>query len=281
MNPKIYITPKNSSIMKKARKKSLFLYVPILGGIINRINKEIAQKGLNYALKNAINQSQSKIQLIGVTEEIITILTKNPAIVISNHLYFPDLIIIGSVFPERKSIFAVANSFFLGLGMNIDRHILPIYMYHYWTKTNNLFIKWLMKTVYFISRQKPHSYNINHVLNRKTIDKATRLISNNALILFFPEDRKHHCWFKGIGHLIKKSNALVNKKTVYIVFVKLEGVSKWDLLRILPIVGKWLPKITVTIIHFSPLSNLKKYKKANTITQLLEKQYNHFFLKTQ
>lgn len=266
--------------MKKGQKKSLILYIPLIGKIINQIDKDITQIGLNHALKNVIIQSQSKIELASVTKKVTTILTKSPTIVISNHLSFFDSITIGSILPYRKSSFFIANSFYLGLGKNIDRHILPIHMSHYWTKTNDFFNNWLMKIVYLFSRQKQNSFDINHALNRKTIDKAVSMLFKNALVLLLPEDLKQKRWFKGIGHLIKKSNTLTNKRTVYIVFIKIEGISNWDFLRILPFVGKWLPKITITIMHHSPISQLKKYKKSNTITRLLEKKYNYFFINT-
>lgn len=263
----------------KNNKKSFILHFPLIGKNIKRIDKETSTMGISYALKNAINHSKSKINLFVASKKVMKILTKSPTIVLSNHYSFFDSIIIGSVLPFRKNIFFIANSFYLGLGKNIDRHILPIHMSHYWTKTSNYLSNCLMKIVYFFSRQKQNTFSKNHDLNRKTIDKAVSLLLKNALILLLPEDLIKKHWFKGIGHLIKKTNALASKKTIYIVFIKIEGISGWDILRIFPYVGKLLPKITVSITHCSSISKLKKYSNANTITSLLEKKYNYIFSK--
>ncbi len=261
---------------KKGWNRSLFVYFPVIGALINRIDREIAQHGINLALKKAIDRSRSRIKLEGMTKTVKKILTDQPVIVISNHLYFSDPMIIVSILPTRRSTFAVANSFFLGLGMNIDYHILPIFMHHYWTETGSRLSRWLMQVVYFFSRQPTHSFAINHALNQETINQATNLLTRNALIIFFPEDRKHQRWFKGIGHLVKKTNSLPHHQPVYLVFIKLTGISKWDCLRLLPGLGKWLPKISLKIIHHFPLVKLKS-QEADSITRWLEKQYYHFF----
>ena len=78
-------------------------------------------------------------------------------------------------------------------------------------------------------------------------------------------------WFPGIGHLLKEIGVDSN---AYFIQSFVKGTSDFDMARILPVVGRFMPKIEVFFSNPILVSDiLKSNSQPKIIAQNLETQY--------
>lgn len=254
---------------------SHFHRLPLIGSFINRFNGNIENVSLQNACKIEINRSASQIIAYGLTNKLSLILKNNPVIIVSNHIYDIEPLVIFSQCPSRKNVYLIINVLFTGLGKNIDQHLIPVYIKHHRIKTD-IFKRGSGLLVRKLHKDYQMDPEIEHQKNIESIKTAAEKVNSGGLVLIFPGRRGiNHTWRDGIGHLINQ----VNNKHTYIIKVYINGSSNWDFLRLLPKIGKILPKIQ---IHLASPEKIDKYKQLNNgkeITKQLENEYNHWISK--
>jgi len=251
---------------------SQFMKLPLIGAFIKRLSSNIENYGLQKACSLEIGRSETKIISFGLTDDLHLVLKNNPVIIVANHIYDIEPLAIFSQCPQRKDVYLIINVLFTGFSKNIDQYLIPVYIKHHHAKSD--FFKRGSGT---LVRKLHKDYEMNpeteHQNNIESIENAAKKVNKGSLLLIFPGRRgKNHAWRDGIGHLINQ----VSNPNTYIIKAYIKGSSNWDFLRLLPNVGKLLPKIQ---IHFASPSNINEYKKLNNgkkITKKLEEEYNQW-----
>lgn len=254
---------------------SRFKKLPLVGTFIKRLSSNIESYGLQKACSLEMGRSKTKVISFGLTDDLHLILKNNPVIIVANHIYDIEPLVIFSQCPNRKNAFLIINVLFTGFGRNIDQHLIPVYIKHHHTKSD-----FLKRGSGILIRRLHKDYKMNpeteHQKNIESIKNATEKVDAGGFVMIFPGRRgKNHAWRDGIGHLINQ----VSNPNAYIIKAYIRGSSNWDFLRLLPKIGKILPKIQ---IHFAPPEQINKYKKINNgkeITKKLEDEYNQWVLK--
>jgi hypothetical protein len=112
-----------------------------------------------------------------------------------------------------------------------------------------------------------------HAKNINSIDLAIKKVKDGGLVIIFPgrRSRDGH-WFSGVGHLIK---GLGRNSNAHIIKVYVEGTSNADYLRMLPLLGKFLPTITIHYSLSTPVSSFFE-DDGKKIAAKLETKYNQW-----
>jgi len=256
-------------------KKSLFLYIPAVRNIINALDAKTQTHGVNEAAQFALRWSHTQVNTNGMNKRIKDILLDKPVVVISNHRYFFDIFYLLSVFPKRKTTHIVISTIFTGFGKYLDKYLLPVSIRHHVLGPSKFITRLLIRFLYRFGRRIRHSEMYAREFNKKTIQKASLLLSHNSLVLYFPQLKKGEKWFTGIGHLICKSINFIQKERngLYVIFAHIDGFSRWDFLRLIPWIGRYLLPIHITFL--GSLSVPKNWEKQSPIyiTRKLEAMY--------
>lgn len=235
----------------------------ILNHFINKLDKEIGVNGLQSAMMKVIKISGAKFEIFNKNKEISNILGNKPVVVIANHPAEFEVIVMMASLVNRKDLYLIANSSFLHIGANLDKHLIPVHISHNLATytSRNLRIKFLKKFTDILPYQEAHQKNI------ASIKDAISKVNNNGMVVIFPGDHDDR-WQPGVGYLLK---GITNKNTQIIrTFIK--GTSNWDYFRIIPFFSKLLPKIEVSFAP--PLSiNSIPQAPAREIVSKLEKDY--------
>ncbi len=108
-------------------------------------------------------------------------------------------------------------------------------------------------------------------LNRQSIDIAAQKIHEGGVVLFAPgygnKDREFR---RGLGFML---NSLPQPDKVKIVMTYIRGTSKRDYLRIIPLLGKLMPRFRV---DYSEAFSAKEYVSSDPKQDTLKLQDKYF-----
>ncbi|MFA4827321.1 MAG: 1-acyl-sn-glycerol-3-phosphate acyltransferase [Candidatus Shapirobacteria bacterium] len=248
----------------KKRYLSDFFY---FGGLIKKFDKKVGDLGVQGTMEGLVKETKTKWQVEdkeGWTKEV---LQKKPVIVVANHPSESDIIFILAALAARKDIYLIIDSTFMGISKNIDKHLIPVYIQHRESRGKGNFRWNLIKKFHW---SQNYGRDAAHQKNIKSIGRATRRVENGAVVVIFPAGGSTDGrWFSGIGHLVR---SLKNKNEVSIVKAKIEGSSKWDYFRLIPGLGRLMPKIKVTFSTPRRVTDIAN-EDARAITKRLETEY--------
>lgn len=235
----------------------------ILNHFINKLDKEIGINGLQSAMMKVIKISGAKFEILNRNKKILNILRNKPVVVIANHPAEFEVIAMLASLVNRKDLYLIANSTFSHIGVNLDKHLIPVHISHHLATytSRNLRIKFLKKFTHILPYKEAHQKNI------ASIKDAISKVNNSGMVVIFPGDQNDR-WLSGVGHLLK---GITNKNTQIIrTFIK--GTTNWDYFRIIPFFSKLLPKIEV---FFAPPLSINSIPQisAREIVSKLEKGY--------
>jgi hypothetical protein len=248
-----------------------FNYVPILGSFIKTINQDSKKLGFQQAVKNVLIKSQSKFIVTGQTQEVLKVLKDKPCVLVSNHPTNASVLSLIATLQARNDIYLIINRRFIGYAPFLDTHLIPVYIdHHVRENNNNAIIRFITKP--FISKET-FTHDQEHKKNIESIQKASEIVTKGGLVILFPgfPETRDAGWFPGIGHLLKQ----IKRKDIYIQMVYIQEAPYIEYLRVLPFVGKFLPKM---IFHFEKPITLNAVFEDNPrkLTQQLEKIYKAF-----
>jgi len=214
--------------------------LPIVAGILKRTDVKAKDRGMVMIMREIIDRSRSRMTVINKSEKLKRLLTDEPVLVIANHPAEADVPILLSTLENRQDIYLIASHQFLNILPNIDNNVIPVYIGHRIAENNKL------KNRIFNRIHESEKYNRDeaHKKNIESINLAAEKINKGAAVVIFPAAEELGGSFRpGVGHIIKN---LKDSKKVRVVMVYIEGTSDWDYLRLIPFLGKLLPKIKVT-----------------------------------
>jgi 1-acyl-sn-glycerol-3-phosphate acyltransferase len=242
--------------------------LPFIGSFISHLEQDIARFDFPTGCRMAVKRTGTRLSIKGRTDRVSRVLEKEATVVIANHPYEADaLVLIASLVP-RRDVFLIMNHTFTGVSKEIDKQLVPVYIRHHIKKQNKRnYLNTFLQLSHPSERFTPEE---EHEKNRESIRKASQLLEKGALVIIFPGRRSvTGSWFSGVGHLL--SQAKGNKK-LYVVKAYIEHTSNWDYLRFIPGFGHILPTISVSFAE--PLAAQKLLEKSpKEITHLLEENY--------
>lgn len=248
--------------------------LPIFGPTIVEFDNKIAEKGLALAVK----ESSQKLGINIVpeyTNDTLETLGAEPVLLVATHPQIVDVAgVIGALPTERRDIFLLGNSAYLGAGKNAIEHLIPIYGVAY-QQTRNLRSRLWRKTGF---EAPPPSPMRAARLNVESLRIASQRIKEGSLVLVFPDGSKEEGgeWFNGVGELVR---SLRGSSATKVVFASVTGSKSRDKFRFFP-KGAQLLGQTQMVVKFSDPHSINEYltdqSTKQSITQQLRNQYEVF-----
>lgn len=237
--------------------------------LVSYLNGCISEHGVVLAMRKFLSKCNTKVE-IKSNKEIDKVLKKLSGVVVANHPAESDVMAILSAVKNRKDVFLVITSSFRSLIPELDKHLIPVYISNRITESFEGKIKF--KILNRLNKTPIYTPEEEHKKNIESINKAIEKVNNGGLVIIFPNggDKKHN-WFNGIGHLI---HGVKNKEESFIIRAYIEGTSTWDYLRLLPLIGKFLPKFKISFANPLRMDTIQKENPKATTVNLENKYWN-------
>lgn len=249
---------------------SIFTSLPLIGQFIKSIDKDLDHHTFQSAMRNVVKRTNSKFIVKGKDKEIEQILKNRPVVLVANHPYEAEVPAVVASLPDREEISLIANRRLLNLSSNLDKYLIPVYIDHHdIKKKRHKVMSYFLRAFH---SKKRYTALKEHQLNIQSISIAAKKVEEGGLVIIFPNRKSNSGdWFTGVGHMLTQ----IERKDIYIMRAFIEGTSILDLLRLFPIVGNFLPTITLT---FAPPLKLEEIWDNNPkkITAILENKFNNW-----
>lgn len=249
---------------------SLLTKLPLYQGIVERVDHDAKEYGIQIAMWNLLKRSHSQLIIHGLTSDLEEILTHKPVIVIANESHGAEMIPLFAAMPERKDAYILMNYLFTRFGKHLDEHFIPVYIRHHTNFQRRKFVFNLIQKIYSVPQ---YTREEEQIKNRLSIFHAAQKLKDGGLIIIFPgnlKELKH--WYSGIGYLLRE---LGEENNAYVVNTYITGTTLLDVLRLVPVIGNCMPKFEVTFSH--PIEAKKVYSdNAKAIVRTLEDEYRQW-----
>lgn len=241
--------------------------------ILRPINKSLKNHGISETLREIVKKTSSGFT-INIPKNTQKILKNDRVLLICNHPAQADVLLLLSAIPRRPKVFIVVMHGLLSILPAINKHLIPVFVSH---RLDDGSLKdWKFRLFNKIHFSPQYSNEIAHQKNIKSITLATQKIDEGSLLAIFPAGgtRNGRDFLPGVGHIIK--NLKYPDKTK-IIMAHVSGTSTADFLRILPFIGKILPKFK---IEFSEALNASDFMgdDGRTIAKNLQNVYDRWSL---
>ncbi|MDD4937611.1 MAG: 1-acyl-sn-glycerol-3-phosphate acyltransferase [Candidatus Shapirobacteria bacterium] len=233
---------------------------------LTEINKNIKKLGVVGAVRKFIKKCNTQI-VVQSSREINQILKKASGIIVANHPAQADVLAILAAVKKRKDIYLIIDSSLKKIIPELDKHLIPVFIYN--KPIRSLGDKLKMKIVEVFYKIPKYPPDKERQKNIKSINRAIKKINNGGLVIIFPDGgNPKHNWFNGVGRMIY---GIKNEKSV-VIRAYIEGTSNWDYLRLIPFIGKFLPKFKISFAKPIKIVDMKK-NDPKEITLGLENKY--------
>lgn len=235
----------------------------MIKGLVNYLDKNISEIGVVLAMRKFINKCNTEI-VIKSNKKIDLVLEKLSGVVVANHPAEADVLAILSAIKNRKDVFLIINSQFSNLVPTLNNHLIPVYISNRITK--NLWGQIKFQFLFRFKKIKKYSKEEEHQKNIESISMAIEKVNNGGLVIIFPSGgNDKHGWFNGVGHLI---HGIKDKEKSFLIRAHIEGTSIWDYLRILPLMGRFLPKFKISFANPLSIDKIKMDDPKQTTVEL-------------
>lgn len=235
--------------------------------IVRIIEGNVSQKGIVLGIKKFVEQCGTKIKVDG-DQEINLVLKNGAGILVANHHTETDVLAILAAVKKRKDVYIIINSSIRGLVSKLDKHLIPVYV------NNRIFTgiegKLKLKFLSCFTNIEVLTREEEIIKNRKSIETAIKKINKGGLVIIFPDGGNEKLgWFNGVGHLI---HGIKNENNSFFIRAYIKGTTDFDFLRLIPGVGRIMPKFLVTFDKPIEINKVKMVD-AKVTTKYLERQY--------
>lgn len=259
--------------MNHAYRYNLLGQIPIVGKLFRDFDKSAGEKGIHKAAADVIKKSGTKLIVHGLIKDTIIILKSKPVILIANHPFDFELIPLIAALPKRDDIFTIVASDLMGAGPNTTSYFIPMFIHKYFDKGSN---KLSVKVAKLFHLGPSFSPSIEHRKNVENMVYAASKIKNGGLVIIFPAGirKKGNPWFSGVGYLL---HAVFRNKNAFYARAYIQGTSSFDVFRLIPIVNKFFPPLSVYFDSPREISVvLQNTKDPKEITKNLQADYNRW-----
>lgn len=263
------------------KQVTTFRELPVVGGMFKDFDNKVGSIGLQRAIQEVLTSTGCKIEVSGISPQLETILKEKGVVLVVNHPFAGEPLPLIAVLPRRKDVYLIGASALLGIGPNFAKCLIPVYLRGHATDNNSKLsskVERLLGDRLHLGETIPDEEIIRR--NRQSIKDAAQKVKDGALVILTPEGTKGsgHRWLSGIGNLL---NEIGPENDVYYVKAFVEGTSNYDPLRILPGIGRLLPKFRVTLDEAQKIQTiLFNSRRPRIITQTLQAEFNKWVPKT-
>lgn len=235
----------------------------------NLLDNRVGQVGLHQAIRELVVRSGSRYEISGLTPEIEEILRAKPAIVVCNHRYDAEHAALIASLPPRQDFYVIAAYGQLGLGENIAKHLIPVFISRHEQGPNAKLSVRIVRTMNISPRLGELEEAKRNVQSMKV---AVQRVREGAMVVIFPEGPQGEgSWLPGVGHLIR---GVGSEAGAYLEMVNIQGTSELDVARLIPFAGKLLPRIRVNYAFPIPMSEIIENRQVPR--EILEKLENRY-----
>lgn len=215
-----------------------------LNRALKNFDNKVKNAGFNRAILELLKNTGTKLEIEG-KENIKENLQKDGIIIVANHPAETDVPALLATLEQRKDVYLIINSMFVGFLENMDKHLIPVYVTH-GLKESKFDIK--ERLFFWMTGKKILSKEESQIKNKASLKKAGKILRNGGVVIIYPGPNiKDGHWFPGVGYLIDEAKS--NKK-IKVLMAHIEGTSKWDYIRLIPGVAKLMPNFRVTFSNF-------------------------------
>jgi len=259
--------------MNHVHPYNLLGQIPVFGKLFRDFDKSAGENGIHKAVADVIKRTKTRIIVHGLIKETIEILKSKPLILVANHPYDFELILLIAALPKRDDIFTIVASDLMGAGPNTSSYFIPVFIHKYFDKGSHKLSVKVAKLLHLGPRFSP---SIEHRKNIESLEYAVSKVKNSGLVIIFPEGilKTGSSWFPGIGYLVR---AIYEKRNAFYARAYIQGTSFFDILRLIPIVRRFFSPINVYFDRPREISffiNAKDDPKE--ITKNLQADYNRW-----
>jgi len=247
--------------------------IPIVGKLFRDFDKSAGENGIHKAVADVIKRTKTRIIVHGLIKETIEILKNQPVILVANHPYDLELILLIAALPKRDDIFTIVASDLMGAGPNTSSYFIPVFIHKYFDKGSHKLSVKIAKLFRLGPRLSPPKA---HRVNVESMNRAIEIIKKGGLVIVFPEGilKKGSPWFSGIGYLLR---AIYEKRNAFYARAYIQGTSFFDILRLIPILRRFFPLINVYFDRPKELPFVINAKEdPKEITKNLQADYNRW-----
>ncbi len=239
---------------------------PIIRDILSRTNHRAEKLGIVAFMKSLIRIGRNNLE-VTIPKETWKTLAQEPVLIISNHPAESDVPLLLSILQEREDTYLIASHHFLKILPDVDKNIIPVYISHHHWETNDVRLKIFNK----VHHSEIYNQEEAHAKNRESIALAGEKINAGGVVVIYPaaQEMNHH-FRNGVGFLMEQ---IQNPKKAKIVMTYIKGTSPWDYLRLVPFLGKIMPKIKIVLSKPFPVNEVIT-SDGKATTKKLETKYN-------
>ncbi|MFA6603102.1 MAG: hypothetical protein WCT01_04860 [Candidatus Shapirobacteria bacterium] len=244
--------------------------VKLIGGWVSKFDVRVGQAGMKEAVAEVVAQTRSKLEVayLGDSEKV---LKDQAVIIVANHPHESDVLAILGALPTRTDFRMIANSVLKGIGENLDKILIPVFVHNRMENSKGGSVK--MKVFGKIHTSTKLNSEEEKIKNRASITEASNKLDEKGALLIFPmAGSGDGSWFSGVGHMWKQTK---KPEKIRVVMAKIEGTSEWDYLRLIPGFSFFFPIFRVT---FSPSYGWDKVKDEDSkiLTKNMENVYDQW-----
>lgn len=224
--------------------------------ILRPVDHSLQTKGISRTFKKIIKKV-SRDFIIDLPEDTKKVLKKDRVLVICNHPFQADVLLLLAALPQRSDTYLVIMHHLLSVLPSIDKHLIPVYISH--RVNSHSKSDWKLNLLKKIHFSPDYSKETAHQKNVQNIVLATQKIDQGHLLCLFPaggtENRRD--FLPGVGHII---NNLQKPKRTKLVMAHVSGTSAWDFFRLIPLINRFLPRFK---INFSKVFTASEFSLAD------------------
>lgn len=218
------------------------------------------------------------ISVYGLTRQTNAILQSSPVVLLCNHPFDSEVIILLGSLPKRQTIRLIGADSQVRMGSEFAKYIIKVYPFRQEAEGKNL--KLSSKVARYTYRKRANSNTDELVIqNRKAIDEAADYVNKGGMVVMFPQGTSSNIeWRPGIGFLLSK---ITNYRKTYLCFAYIKDSSNFDLIRFIPGLNWIIPHPSLFFNDPIPLSKSDLQKKPQEIKQLFETRYKQWIHQLQ
>ena len=222
------------------------------------------QASLQTLIKCNVHARVSKL-----TSEMRRVLTYERVIVICNHDFDIEPIVLMSALPKRNSVRIIVNTVYLGLIPSLDTYLIPVNLSHIISPQGLMHkvqdLRYGPSRFGCLTREQYHEQNI------RAIDAASKELDKGSMVIIFPFPSwaPNGKWYTGVGYMLKNT---ISDKPIYVININIKGTTAYDWYRFIPYVNRLFPTLKVAFDTPYTINNLR-HLDGKQIVGILEKRY--------
>jgi hypothetical protein len=246
--------------------------IPLFSWLFSPYDQIIGNSTLPAGMRALRDQlfGKEKVIVHGLTEKTTKILESMPIVIVCNHPFDSEVILLLGSLPNRKDVTMVGSESQVKMGHQFAKYILKVYTFRQEQEGKNPKLsarvaKYTYRKSSGLSQEKMKQHN------REIIKKAASKVNKGEMVVMFPQGTSSKIeWRPGIGYLVSQ---LAFEKPTFICMAYIANSSNADFLRMIPGLNNILLRPAVTFSKPELFSKEILPSEPKMIASYLEKKY--------